>query len=107
LGFDNNYKHRKYFHNEDFWSIPNPVNAYWGGMSSADSSVHSRDNCPVYRMELQIGDIEHLRILKSLTSHTGNIEEINRLKMDVQDIKNDMQEIKQLMMKLTEKGSNG
>ena len=73
LGFSNNFRYRKYFHDENFWSEINPITAYFGGFSSADCSVRYTGLCGIYRLELGECDKNHLDLFKKLTKFTGNI----------------------------------
>ncbi len=38
-----NPKKRKYFHDDDFWSVPNLRNSYWAGVLAADGSINDNN----------------------------------------------------------------
>src|SRR5690606_33948637 len=39
LKIHNDYKHREYSFDKDFWKIPNVTNCYWAGFLGADGNV--------------------------------------------------------------------
>lgn len=79
LGFNNKYIRRLYFYDNEFWSIPNPINSYWAGMSSADSNVHNHKNRFTYRMEIKKSDQKHIEELKKNIKYTGPIGKSARI----------------------------
>jgi len=38
-GIENNYYHRKYSQDDNFWSVPNELNCYWAGVMAADGHI--------------------------------------------------------------------
>jgi hypothetical protein len=80
LGIKNRYRYRKYFHNQDFWSIPNPINCYYGGYAAADSGVSSKDGTKriSFRMELCQRDKCALDEFMAFTEHTGKLSYLDR-----------------------------
>lgn len=79
LGLKSTYLTKKYELNEYFWSIPNLINSYWAGFSSADSSIKkiSEKNYR-YNLILSSKDINHLEQLKKDCGYTGPIKSYER-----------------------------
>jgi hypothetical protein len=73
LGIHNKYlSGKKYTVDENFWSVPNPINCYWAGFSSADANIDIRKGC-AYRLEISSKDFSHLQRLKSDCKFSGPI----------------------------------
>lgn len=67
---------KTYHFNENFWSNPNPVSAYWAGFFAADGNIQKygkADYCYSFRIELSDLDTEHLKIFKEDCGFNGPI----------------------------------
>lgn len=79
LGFSNVYKFRKYTVDENFWSVPNRINSYYSGFSSADASIMcAASGYCTFRIEIGEIDRLHLEKFKEYTNWTGPIFVSNR-----------------------------
>lgn len=61
----------KYFCNDSFFAIPNPINSYWAGFIAADGSIDKRDSR--LAIELGIKDEIILQTFKTQIEYTGII----------------------------------
>jgi hypothetical protein len=64
---------RKYSLDDNFWTIPNKINSYYAGFSSADSSVRKRGNNGNYRLQIQERDVEFLKTFIKYIGFNGKI----------------------------------
>lgn len=71
LSLSNRYQYHRYTKNETFFSVPNPVNAYYAGYIGADGSVSHEDRC--VRWSTEENDAECLQGFKEATKYTGKI----------------------------------
>lgn len=71
LGLRNKYHIRKYSVDENFWKVPNIINSYWAGVSSADACIVTRSSNRMYVLGLQASDGHHLDKLIDSSKFTG------------------------------------
>lgn len=79
LGLKTGYRYKKHSHNEQFFNIPNELNSYWAGFTSADSCLKLKDKqkdgrtLAVYNLGLSMTDYHHLETLKRDCNYSGEI----------------------------------
>lgn len=70
------YHARKYYVNDNFWSVPNKLNSYWAGFSAADCYIGaSGKNSYRYNLELSIKDKNHIEQFIKDANFTGTYKE--------------------------------
>lgn len=69
---------RKYFHDEDFWSIPNKLNAYYSGICMADASINDHacksGNTKYFIWNMSQVDLSLMRQFSKDIKYTGPIK---------------------------------
>lgn len=81
MGMYNVFTNRKYTYNENFWSLPNKINAYYSGFSSADASIYqSKSGYACFKIEISKRDLSFLEEFKKNCGFGGPIRLNSRLK---------------------------
>jgi hypothetical protein len=70
FGFEIKKSARKYFFNEDFFSVDTPESFYWAGFIAADAGICGSGSVVI---NLSIKDYSHLEKFKKALNHDGSI----------------------------------
>lgn len=77
LKLHNPFHPRIWFHDENFWSVPNTLNSYWAGFMAADGCVVKEYNGkPVNKFAcgLSTKDEHHLQLFKKMVKYNGDLK---------------------------------
>ncbi len=74
LDLEGGFRRITHSFDQNFWKEPNPLNAYWAGVISADGCiVENRPNAFVLQLQVAIKDIDHLQRFQDAIKFTGKI----------------------------------